>query len=150
MDIQEIYALMDRFDRSGLGRMELEMTGVKLTLQKGGDQVYAGADGSVRTVVQEQRAADPAEQFRERLQDLTQIKAPLVGTFYRAPGPGEAPFVKEGQSVKKGDVVGVIEAMKLMNEIVAPEDGVVEKITVTDGSLVEYNQILMTLKQGEG
>lgn len=76
----------------------------------------------------------------------TPVKAPLVGTFYKSPSPEEEPFVKVGQTVKKGDVVGIIEAMKLMNEVVAPCDGEVSEILAEDGKLVEFNQVLIVLK----
>ena len=78
--------------------------------------------------------------------DAVEIKAPLVGTFYQAPGPDEQPYVKVGQQVKKGDVVGIIEAMKLMNEVVAPQDGIILSIDATDGNMVQYGQVLFTMK----
>ena len=78
--------------------------------------------------------------------DAIHIKAPLVGTFYQAPGPDEQPYVKVGQQVKKGDVVGIIEAMKLMNEVVAPQDGIILSIDATDGNMVQYGQVIFTMK----
>ena len=76
----------------------------------------------------------------------TPVKAPLVGTFYSAPSPEEASFVAVGQTVKKGDVVAIIEAMKLMNEITAPADGVVKSIFAENGNMVEYGEVLMVLE----
>ena len=73
------------------------------------------------------------------------VKAPFVGTFYRASAPGAEPFIKIGQTVKKGDVVGIIEAMKMMNEIVAPCDGTVTDIYVDDETLVEFGQALVCI-----
>ena len=75
----------------------------------------------------------------------TEVKAPLVGTFYRAPSPEEPPFVEVGQQVKKGDVIGIIEAMKLMNEVTATEDGVVTAINIENGVMVEYGTTLVTI-----
>ena len=75
------------------------------------------------------------------------IKSPLVGTFYNAPSPGAKVFVQEGDTVKKGQVLGIIEAMKLMNEIEAEEDGVIEKILVSNETMVEYGQPLFVLGQ---
>ena len=69
----------------------------------------------------------------------------MVGTFYQAPSPEEAPFVTVGQKVKKGDVVGIIEAMKLMNEITAPCDGIIETIDAENGQMVEFHQVLMRI-----
>ena len=73
---------------------------------------------------------------------LKEIKAPMVGVFYPAPSPGAPAFVKKGDQVKKGDVLCIIEAMKMMNEITADEDGVLVDICAGEGELVEFNQIL--------
>lgn len=70
------------------------------------------------------------------------VRSPFVGTFYEAPSPGAVPFVKVGQRVKKGDVLCIIEAMKIMNEIEAEQDGVIKEILVSNGSPVEYDQPL--------
>ena len=72
------------------------------------------------------------------------LNAPMIGTFYRSPEPDAKSFVEESGSVKKGDVICIIEAMKVMNEIKAPRDGVIKKIHVEDGSAVEYGQPLVT------
>lgn len=73
------------------------------------------------------------------------IKAPLVGTFYAAPSPDQPPFVQVGDTVKKDDVVLIIESMKLMNEVTSDVDGVVQEILVKNGDAVEYDQPLMIL-----
>jgi acetyl-CoA carboxylase biotin carboxyl carrier protein len=73
------------------------------------------------------------------------INAPMVGTFYRAPSPDSAPFVEEGQSVKAGDVLCIIEAMKMMNQIEADKSGVIQSIEVTDGEPIEFDQVLFTI-----
>ncbi len=75
------------------------------------------------------------------------VRSPIVGTFYAAPAPGKPPFVKAGDSVKKGDVIMIIESMKLMNEIQSDYNGVVEKILVSDGQAVEFDQPIMVIKQ---
>ena len=72
--------------------------------------------------------------------------APLVGTFYRAASPEKEPFVKVGQRVRKGDVVGIIEAMKLMNEVTADHDGIVKEIPAENGALVSFHQTLVRLR----
>jgi acetyl-CoA carboxylase biotin carboxyl carrier protein len=73
------------------------------------------------------------------------VKAPIVGIFYASPGPGEPPFVRTGQKVKKGDPIGIIEAMKVMNEIVATKEGRVQAIFVKDKDYVEYDQPLIEI-----
>ena len=75
-----------------------------------------------------------------------QIKAPLVGTFYRSPEVDADPYVSEGDIVKKGQTIGIIEAMKLINEIVSDTDGVVEKILVENGQAVGYNDPLFVIR----
>lgn len=75
-----------------------------------------------------------------------QVKAPLVGTYYSASAPDAEPFVQIGDTVKKGQTLGIIEAMKLMNEIESEYDGVVEDILVENGRMVEYGQVLFVIK----
>ncbi|MFW3171680.1 acetyl-CoA carboxylase biotin carboxyl carrier protein [Geodermatophilus sp. CPCC 206100] len=86
--------------------------------------------------------ADPAQ----LPEGTTAVRAPLVGTFYAAPSPGAAPFVGVGDEVEQGQTLGIVEAMKLMNPIVADEAGVVAEILVGDAESVEYDQILMHLR----
>ena len=78
--------------------------------------------------------------------DVAQVKAPLVGVFYAAPAPDADPFVTEGQSVRKGDVLCIVEAMKFMNEITAPCDGVVESISALNGQPLAFDEIIMTIR----
>lgn len=73
------------------------------------------------------------------------VKAPLVGTFYAAPGVDKAPYIKVGDHVKKGQVIGIIEAMKLMNEIESEVDGVVTEVLAENGKMVEFGQVLIKL-----
>lgn len=74
------------------------------------------------------------------------VKSPIVGTFYAAPSPDKAPFVKIGDTVKKGDIIMIIESMKLMNEIQSDFDGVVSEILVNNGDAVEFDQPIMVIK----
>ena len=74
------------------------------------------------------------------------IRAPMVGTFYRAPQPGAPPFVEVGQAVKQHSVVGIIEVMKLMNSITADVNGIVEQILVDDAALVEAGQPVIVIR----
>lgn len=140
MNINEVYQLMDKFEASTLAELTLELEGVKLSVKK------ACACGPVPPMppIPPQGIPMPVGTPAPAATTKT-IIAPLVGTFYRAPGPDEKPFVEVGQQVKKGDVVGIIEAMKLMNEITATEDGIVEEIVAEDGNLVEYNEVLIRM-----
>ena len=150
MELKQIYELWDRFETSGINDLEIEFQGVKLHMRK-----EAGAQTGSKSAMSADKIADynqnqsevqPKELVQAADANLKEIIAPIVGTFYASPSPDEKPFVEVGQSVKKGDVVGIIEAMKLMNEVVADEDGVVEEILVQDQSFVEYHQVLMKLK----
>lgn len=150
MDLKDVYELLDKFDGSACCEMELNLNGMQLNLKKyssiavpSGLNNASGLNNVVAGNTQTQ-----AEQVTDNASagDAIQIKAPLVGTFYQAPGPDEQPYVKVGQQVKKGDVVGIIEAMKLMNEVVAPQDGVILSIDATDGNMVQYGQVLFTMK----
>lgn len=101
--------------------------------------------GSIRCTA----AAAAAETETAPADDLpagTQVKSPLVGTFYSAPSPDEPPFVLVGQEVREGDTLCIIEAMKVMNEIKAPCSGKVVRIMVQPGDMVEYNQLLCIIE----
>ena len=78
---------------------------------------------------------------------LFDVKSPMVGTFYRAPAPDADPYVKEGDYVKKGQILCIIEAMKLMNEIEAEKDGKIVKIIPQNSQPVEYNQVIFTMRE---
>ena len=147
MDLESIYALMERFERSSLTGLELEQNGTRLKLDKT-VAVAAAPAAAVAAVSAVQTPAAPAPQ--SEAQNGTQdegeyIKAPLVGTFYAAAGPDAEPFVKVGDQVKKGDTLCIIEAMKLMNEIPAELDGTVAEICVGNGQVVEFNQPLFRI-----
>ncbi len=79
-------------------------------------------------------------------ENIKTVTSPLVGTFYSAPSPDAEPFVRVGDTVKKGQVVGIVEAMKLMNEIECEHDGVITEIMVNNGDMVEYGQVLIKIK----
>ena len=119
---------------------------IQAGLQGAGTQIQAEQGAVTQTQAEQVTDNESAGDAVEIKAPLVEIKAPLVGTFYQAPGPDEQPYVKVGQQVKKGDVVGIIEAMKLMNEVVAPQDGVILSIDATDGNMVQYGQVLFTMK----
>ena len=79
--------------------------------------------------------------------DLHIVRSPFIGTFYRAPSPNSPPFVESGQSISKGQSLGIVEAMKLMNEIEADASGIIEKIFVENGTPVEFNTPLFGIRK---
>lgn len=97
-----------------------------------------------QTEVRPAQAASPAAS--PAADNLTQIKSPIVGTFYRAPSPDSPPYVEKGSAVKKGQPLCVLEAMKMMNTLECEFDGVIEDILVANGELVEFDQPIFTIK----
>lgn len=151
MELKQIYELWDRFETSGINDLEIEFQGVKLHMKKEAETQNGSKPAMSADKIADHNQNQSEAQTNESVQtagdaNLKEIVAPIVGTFYASPSPDEKPFVEVGQSVKKGDVIGIIEAMKLMNEVVADEDGVVEEILVQDQSFVEYHQVLMKMK----
>ncbi len=147
MNIQDIYQLMERFEGSSMTELNLEMEGTKVVLKRGGEPMLV-QPVSVAHANEVTEKMDAEKALKANSEVLgTAVEAPLVGTFYAAPSPEEAPFVSVGSKVKKGDVVGIIEAMKLMNEIIAPCDGTIEAIEVENGQMVEFHQVLMRINQ---
>lgn len=152
MNINEVYKLMDHFEKSSLSELELELEGAQLSMKKGtGSQaaapVHHVTEQTVQVVQAESTETGKEAAGKDAAEGEILIKAPLVGTFYRSASPTEKPFVMIGDKVKKGDVVGIIEAMKLMNDITAPEDGVIDKIEVDNESMVEFGQVLIRMKE---
>ena len=145
MDLESIYALMERFERSSLTGLELEQNGTRLKLDKT-VAVAAAPTATVAAVSAVQTPAAPAPQT-ESQEAGEYIKAPLVGTFYAAAGPDAEPFVKVGDQVKKGQTVCILEAMKMMSEIPAPMDCVIEEILVENGSLAGYDAPLFRVRR---
>ena len=140
MDMQQIFALMDRFSASPLTGLEVELEGAKIRLEKGGAPAVpaAVAAPAMPAVTPVPAPAAGEDSF---------IKAPLVGTFYAAPAPGEAPFVSVGDRVKKGQTVCVLEAMKMMSEVPAPCDCVIEEVLAQDGELAGFDAPLFRIRE---
>lgn len=147
MELSNIYEIWDRFEKSDIAEFELDMDNVHLALKKQTANVPGVAP--VATAVT-QSASETAPAVLDKKEEKTDannaICAPLVGTFFVAASPDSKPYVQVGDAVKKGDVIGIIEAMKLMNEVKADKDGIVANIPVEDGSMVEYGQVLIELK----
>lgn len=140
MKMEEIVTLMEAVSKYGLTSLELEEGGSRLVLGKKAEQ-QAVVQAAVPNPEIKTEKTEPAAA------DFTAVVAsPLVGTFYSAASPEAEPFVKIGDSVKKGQVLGIIEAMKLMNEIEAECDGVVDEILVQNEQMVEYGQPLFRIR----
>lgn len=105
--------------------------------------------GSVSAAADTAAAGTPAQETPGQSvlsQNLIDVKSPIVGTFYRAPSPDSPPYVEKGSAVKKGQPLCVLEAMKMMNTLECEHDGVIEEISVSNGDLVEFDQVLFRIK----
>lgn len=141
MTNQEIFELMARFDASTATTLKLSTKDFSLELGKGGPAAPIPAAAPVpapAAAVSPAAAPAPAGKC---------ITAPLVGTFYAAPAPGEAPFVKAGDQVRKGQTVCVLEAMKMMSEVPAPADCIIEEVLVKDGELVGFDAPMFRIRE---
>ena len=138
MDTGMIKEIISIFEQSTLSTMELEGDDLKIKLSKDG----AGSPLSVERV--EQPQPKPVEHAAE-IAEGDAVRAPLVGTFYAAASENAKPFVEIGQTVKQGDILCIIEAMKVMNEIHAPRSGVIREILVQDGAMVQFDEELMII-----
>jgi acetyl-CoA carboxylase biotin carboxyl carrier protein len=149
MDLRKLKKLIDLVQESGIA--ELEITEgeekVRITSVVASQQtVYAQAPMLAPAPVAAPAPAPVAETAAEPAQpDGHVVKSPMVGTFYRTPSPGAKSFVEVGQSVKAGDTLCIIEAMKLMNEIEADVSGVVKAILIENGQPVEYGEPLFII-----
>ena len=146
MEFEQILKLIDRVSDSKLTSFQFETEGVKISMECGQVQtvVAAGVDMTAQTVVAAPVAA-PAAPVAMAEPEGNIVKSPLVGTFYAAPAEDAAPFVKVGDKVKKGQVLAIVEAMKLMNEIESDFDGEIVEIYVQNAEAVEYGQPLFRI-----
>ena len=145
MTRDELLALLDHFSASALHRMEYEEGGVRLMLEKAPPAPTA-AEPAVPAAASAAAPA-PAAPVAAPKAEGSVIKAPLVGTFYAAPSPEAAPFVRAGDRVKKDNTVCIIEAMKMMSEVPAPCDCVIEEVLPASGDLVGYDQPLFRIRE---
>ncbi|SHI45289.1 acetyl-CoA carboxylase biotin carboxyl carrier protein [Pseudozobellia thermophila] len=158
MDIKEIQSLIRFVAKSGASEVKLEMEDIKITIKTG------SSDSSSETTYVQQipvaqaplahaapvQASAPAQEAassgsEEKKDDDSKyitIKSPIIGTFYRKPAPDKDPFVEVGSTISQGDVLCVIEAMKLFNDIESEVSGKIVKILVEDSSPVEFDQPL--------
>ena len=148
-DKEMIRELAELLRETELNEIELESDGFRVRVSRG----CAGAPAVSAAAIAPPPAAPaaaPAQTEHEAADDPARhpgvVKSPMVGTAYRAPAPGAAPFVEVGTTVKKGQTLLIVEAMKTMNQIPAPQAGVVKAILVEDGQPVEFDEPLMVIE----
>ena len=148
MDIKDIYEVWDRFEKSSLSELKLSLGGDNLELKKAMEVISTeDKSGKIKQQVITKNDFMEENEPNEANFDYKEIKAPFVGTFYRSASPEAKPYVAVGDVVKKGDILGIIEAMKIMNELAAPVSGKIVEIRAEDGKMIEYNQVLFLLEE---
>lgn len=144
MEYEKIKQLMDDMGNSKLSSIDIDFPdGTKISMKKN-----ENAEATIKTVVVENKEVKTEESESTKLSDENTgniVKSPMVGTFYIKPNPSAEPYVEVGKRVKKGDVLCIVEAMKLMNEIESEFDGEIAEILVKDGEAVEYAKPLFRI-----
>ena len=140
MKLDFIKQIMSEFDQSNVTKMKVEIDDLKIELEKESENVEY-----VKPIEKEKEVIED-KQIKQEQATGTAVKSPIVGVFYSASSPESEPYVTVGKNVKKGDIVCIIEAMKVMNEIKAPCDGTVTSILVENEALVDYDQALMVIE----
>jgi acetyl-CoA carboxylase biotin carboxyl carrier protein len=151
MELEEINRIIDLMNAHGLSEFELEENGVRIMIKKGAagpviHTVQAVAPPGMMPAESKPSAAPTAAAQAEKA-NIVEVKAPFVGTFYRAPSPDAEPYVQEGQEVNPETVLCIVEAMKVMNEIKAEVRGVVREILVENAHPVQYGQSLFKIEK---
>jgi acetyl-CoA carboxylase biotin carboxyl carrier protein len=165
MNLKELKELILFLKEEGITEFELERGDVKVRVKRGGpgpavalpDSRYVAVHGApsaapeiaVVPVHAASAAAPPPKEKEEPAEELHMVRSPIVGTFYESPSPGAPPFVKPGDHIAMGQVLCIVEAMKLMNEIEADVAGELVKRLVTNGQPIEYGQELFAIRVGK-
>ncbi|MBI1883626.1 MAG: acetyl-CoA carboxylase biotin carboxyl carrier protein [Chlamydiae bacterium] len=143
MNIKEIQEMIKLMQENDIVEFQLERNGFKIALKRGKAQVEATSSSAIIP-----SHVSPAVEKEEKIEEkrFLEITSPMVGTFYSAGSPESAPYVQPHQQIQKGDVVCIIEAMKVMNEIKAEISGTIAEILVENGQPVEFGQALFKIK----
>ncbi len=148
MTIKELKEMINLMQEHGLVELEIEKNGFKIRLKKGvtgaivQEELYSAPKSAKSEKHSELQTSSPIEET-----GVTIIRSPMVGTFYTAPAPDVDPYVSRGQEVKSGDVLCIIEAMKLMNEIKSDISGKVVDVLIENGQPVEFDQPLFKIQK---
>ena len=150
MDLRKLKKLIELVEESGIGELEITEGEEKVRISKSASstQTYVTASPVMHplTPAAEPVAVIAAPAAAESLPEGHVVKSPMVGTFYRTSTPGANPFVEVGQTVKAGETLCIIEAMKLLNEIESDKDGIIKAVLVENGQPVEYGEPLFVIE----
>ena len=146
MEFEQLITLITAVSDSELTRFSYEENGTVIQMRKEKEEKLVTVNGVSQDipVLMEQSAGQNAGKETETVSGNI-VSSPLVGTFYASSSPEAEPFVKVGDSVKKGQVLGIVEAMKLMNEIESEDDGIVKQILVSNEDVIEYGQPMFVI-----
>lgn len=145
MDLRKIKKLIEMLQESDLNEIEVKEGEESVRINRKKEvHVSSMPQVAMNTPVQEQQISQPTAQ--EIPSDLISVKSPMVGTFYRSPAPGKPPFIEIGQKIRVGDVVCIVEAMKMMNQVKSDVEGIIKEIHIEDGQAVEFDQILISIE----
>lgn len=158
MDIQDIYSIVDRFEQSSMTEFQIKFNDLELTCKRNSDcsdlnhaRMNIPKDQEETELVFSAKTYEKTEEDkvkdRKTNEKIFDLRSKVAGTFYRAASPESEPFVQIGQKVKKGDIVGMIEAMKMMNDIISPVDGVITEIRAKNEELVEFDAVLLKIAE---
>lgn len=158
MNLKELKEIIAIFEGADISELDLEREGMRIKLRKGSPPEFAPLPPSPEKEVRERTSSATSEKVKEEsLPDggrgqaekvLVEIPSPMVGTFYRAPSSTAKPFVEEGDEIEEDQVICIIEAMKLMNEIKSEVKGRVVRILGENGHPVEFGQVLFMVEPG--
>jgi acetyl-CoA carboxylase biotin carboxyl carrier protein len=147
MSIKKIKELVDLMKDNDLAEVEVEQEGLKVRLIKTGQSTIERVPVTSAPAVSPTPTAElPDKEHPGRKAEHKELKSPMVGTFYRSPSPDTDPYVQTGDVIQKGDVLCIVEAMKLMNEVKAEFGGKVIQVLVENGDAVEYGQALFLVE----
>ncbi len=148
MDLRKLKKLIDLVQESGIAELEVTEGEEKVKIVRSGGAIGLAAANPVLIPAPAPAVAvpTPAAAAEPAAEPAHVVKSPMVGTFYRSPSPGAKPFVEVGDTVKSGDTICIIEAMKLLNEIEADKNGVVKAVLVENGQPVEFGEPLVVIE----
>jgi len=148
MNIKEIREMVNLMNENGLVELEIEKEGMRIRLKKtaAGIESYSGPIVVERTPAPAAAQKPAVEAPKPASVKTVEIKSPMVGTFYRAPSPEAAPYVEVGQNLEPGQVICIVEAMKLMNEIKSEVKGKILEILVDNAEPVEFGQPMFLIE----
>ena len=147
MDIRKVKKLIELLEQSNINELEINEGDESVRISRGGTAVTYAAPPMPAPVAAAPAPIAAAEAAAPASEELTghAVKSPMVGTFYASPAPDSPPFVSVGQTVAAGDVICIIEAMKMMNQIEADKAGTIGAILIEDGEAVEFDQPIVTI-----